>query len=106
MRTSETEEISTTERPNFCSIFRFCFFFFFFFLLCFLSLFFRSTEQEHKQVSAQWDLFVQTEEHELQSCAKFPDYGGSGLWIFFVWCSIVVLVYCTNKIEELKARII
>jgi hypothetical protein len=25
---------------------------------------------------------------------------------FFVWCSVVVLVYCTNKIEELKDRII
>jgi hypothetical protein len=53
-----------------------------FFLLCFLSLFFRSTEQEHKQVSAQWDLFVQNEEHALRTRAKFPDYGGSGLWIF------------------------
>jgi hypothetical protein len=29
------------------------------------------------------------------------DYG-----FFFVWCSVVVLVYCTNKIEELKDRII
>jgi hypothetical protein len=25
---------------------------------------------------------------------------------FFVWCSVVVLVYCTNKIEELKDRLI
>ena len=50
-----------------------------------LSLFFRSTEQEHKQVSAQWDLFVQNEEHALRTRAKFPDYGGSGLWIFFLY---------------------
>jgi hypothetical protein len=68
--------------------------------------FFRSMEQEHKQVSAQWDLSVQNEEHMLRTPAKFPDYGGSGLWIFFVSCTIVVLVYCTNKIEELKDRII
>jgi hypothetical protein len=91
MRTSETEEISTTERPNFCSVFRFCFFLLLllFFLLCFLSLFFRSTEQEHKQVSAHWDLFVQNEEHALQTHAKFQimvaaDYGfflyGAALW--------------------------
>jgi hypothetical protein len=79
---------------------------FFSFLLCFLSLFFRSTEQEHKQVSVQWDLSVQNEEHALRTRAKFPDYGGNRLWIFFVWCSVVVLVYCTNKIEELKDRII
>jgi hypothetical protein len=72
----------------------------------FLSLFFRSMEQGHKEVSAQWDLFVQNEEHALQTRAKFPDYGHSGLWIFFVWCSVVVLVYCTNKIEELKDGII
>jgi hypothetical protein len=60
-----------------------------FFLLCFLSLFFRSTEQEHKQVSAHWDLFVQNEEHALQTHAKFQimvaaDYGfflyGAALW--------------------------
>jgi hypothetical protein len=76
------------------------------FFYVFSLFFFRSTKQEHKQVSAQWDLFVQNEEHALQTRAKFPDYGGSGLWIFFVWCSIVVLVYCTNKIEELKDRII
>jgi hypothetical protein len=59
----------------------FFFFFFSFFYVLSLSLF-RSTEQEHKQVSAQWDLFVQNEEHVLRTLAKFLDYGGSGLWIF------------------------
>jgi hypothetical protein len=42
---------------------------FVFFLLLFLSfmfsLFFQKHEQEHKQVSAQWDLFVQNEEQTL-----------------------------------------
>jgi hypothetical protein len=76
------------------------------FFYVFSLFFFRSTEQEHKQVSAQWDLFVQNEEHVLRTRGKIPDYGGIGLWIFFVWCIIVVLVYCTNKIEELKDRII
>jgi hypothetical protein len=60
----------------------FFFFFFFSFFYVFSLFFFRSTEQEHKQVSAQWDLFVQNEEHALRTRAKFPDYGGSGLWIF------------------------
>jgi hypothetical protein len=63
------------------SDFIFFFFFFSFFYVLSLSLF-RSTEQEHKQVSAQWDLFVQNEEHVLRTHAKFLDYGGSGLWIF------------------------
>jgi hypothetical protein len=54
-------------------------------------------EQEHKQVSAQRDLFVQNEEHALRTRANFLDYDLSGLWIFFVWCSVMVLVYCTKK---------
>jgi hypothetical protein len=53
----------------------------FFFLLCFLSLFSEAWSRNTNK-SAQWDLFVQNEEHALQTRAKFPDYGGSGLWIF------------------------
>jgi Na+/H+ antiporter NhaC len=101
MRTSETGETSTTERPNFFSVFRFCFFSssssFFSFFYVFSLFFFRRMEQEHKQVSAQRDLFVQNEEHALRTRANFLDYDLSGLWIFFVWCSVMVLVYCTKK---------
>jgi hypothetical protein len=77
MRTSKTEEISTTEHPNLCSVFRLCFFsssssfsFFYVFSLLFSEAWSRNTNK---------DLFVQNEEHALQTRAKFPDYGGSGL---------------------------
>jgi hypothetical protein len=85
MRTSETEEISTTERPNFCSIFIFCFFsssssFFSFFYV--FSLFFLEAQSRNTNKFQHNGIYLYKMKNTRFKLAKFPDYGGSGLWIF------------------------